>query len=181
MKTEKWKDIQGYEGIYMISSNGNVKSLPRERITGRNPNLIQRINEKILKTDQDLGGYLNVTLYKDTIGKRHPIHRLVVKHFLGEIPTELCVNHINRIKTDNRVKNLEMCSQRENNSHALIVRKKGSKYIGVSKSKSGRRWRCSIRLGGKRHISYFATEIEAAEAYKLELSKNGIENKYAVC
>jgi hypothetical protein len=87
------------------------------------------IKEKILKQTLSDTGYLTVKLSKTKSIKTEISHRIVAITFLGE-PTSkhLDVNHINHIRTDNRVENLEWCTRKENMFHA---RKEGR--IGAAK------------------------------------------------
>jgi hypothetical protein len=118
MTTEIYKDIIGYEGIYQISNLGNVK-----RLYLKNPNGI------ILKQLDNGAGYCQVGLSKNNKLKKHYIHRLVAQYFIDNPNNLQQVNHINGIKKDNRIENLEWCTQSHNNNHAiktgLRVHKKG--------------------------------------------------------
>lgn len=83
------------------------------------------------------GGYLRVTCCTNGKASKHLVHRLVAKTFLSDYSESLTVNHINGIKTDNRVGNLEMCTGVENLKHAhrtglIVVDNKGIKN-GMSK------------------------------------------------
>ncbi len=100
---EKFKDIIGYEGLYQISNFGNVKTFLR------NKEDILQINIK--------RKYAIVTLYKNKKSKHYLVHRLVAIHFIESVDGKPYVNHINSIKHDNRVENLEWCNQTENNLH----------------------------------------------------------------
>ncbi len=109
---EKWKDIEGYEGYYQVSNLGNVKSLGRYV---NNPHGGKRyIRERILKPFNKKG-YLYVDLLKI---KQHRIHRLVAAAFIDNKDDSAEVNHINGIKNDNRVENLEWCTRSENMKHS---------------------------------------------------------------
>ena len=100
---EIWKDINEYPN-YMVSNMGNVKSLNYKH-TGR---------EKILKSSVDKIGYMYVGLCKNGVKKKCQVHRLVAEAFYGEIPNGMQVNHINEIKTDNRLENLNLMTPKEN-------------------------------------------------------------------
>ena len=108
---EKWKDIFGYDGMYQVSDLGRVRS----RKSGE---------WKVLKPRKTNWGYLRVMLCKDGNPKNYMVHRLVAHAFIENdnlFNTE--VNHINEIKTDNRVVNLEWCNRQYNNTYNNIRRR----------------------------------------------------------
>lgn len=111
---EVWKDINGYESLYQISSLGRVKSLART-IVGRD-GIIVNLQEKIMKLKYTGVGrkYLTVGLNNDYGRKWFLIHRLVAEHFIDNIPNKMVVNHKDGNKRNNRVDNLEIITQREN-------------------------------------------------------------------
>jgi hypothetical protein len=105
---EIWKDIEGYNGIYQISSFGNVKSLSNGFTK----------KSKVLKQKLDRNGYKSISLSKNSVGKYFSIHRLVAIHFLFRKDISLHVNHKDGIKTNNNVNNLEWVTRSENQKHA---------------------------------------------------------------
>lgn len=107
--SEVWKDIKDYEGIYQVSNLGNVKCLGNE---------FSR-KERFLKLSPQSKGYLTVVLQKNATRKMVLVHRIVAEYFVDNAESKVQVNHINGIKTDNRVENLEWVSHRENLNHAI--------------------------------------------------------------
>lgn len=113
---EVWKDIEGFEGIYQISNLGRVKVLDREVPHWRGGVSIRK--SRIINPYKTNAGYMIVSLTKECKESRFLVHRLVAKSFLSNRNKKAQVNHINGIKTDNSVGNLEWCSRSENIRHA---------------------------------------------------------------
>lgn len=134
MSDEKWKPIEGFEGYYEVSNKGRVRSLER-RITCRNGS-VRSVNERMLKlSPSKTNGYINVWLYKSGEVQRFTVHRLVAIHFINNPNNRNIINHINEIRTDNDVSNLEWVTHAENMAHRgafqkgrLKVRKKIYQY-----------------------------------------------------
>jgi hypothetical protein len=152
---EIWKDIPNYEGHYMVSNFGRVKSMNYKK---------QKGVEGIMKL-KFRGQYLSV-MFADR--KCVSIHRLVALAFIGKL-TNLVVNHKDFNKINNHLSNLEIITFAENHSHSLNDRKirgvYSSKLKGVSYFKNTGKWRAQKwSLGKKKHIGYFNTEIEAFNA-----------------
>lgn len=98
---ERWKDIRGYEGLYQVSDLGNVRNLA---------------TKKVLKQTFNTNGYVQVSLYKNHEIKKNTVHRLVLETFEPRDDMYLKTNngsyvmqvdHINNIKTDNKLENLQ--------------------------------------------------------------------------
>lgn len=116
---ENWKPIPGYEGYYEVSDNGRVRSVTRVvNSSSRNGGMRLR-HSKILRMKRKRNGYLSVQLSKEGCARDNMVHRLVAMTFLGDkTGSDLVVNHLNLDKTDNRVCNLEWCTDKENAQHA---------------------------------------------------------------
>ena len=117
--TEKeiWKDIEGFESIYQVSSIGRVKRLAGSYGNNRK----YSVNEdKILSLEKMAKGYERVQLNYKPKRRRVLIHVLVAETFLGKQEEPyLQVNHKNGDKADNRVENLEWVTGSENVRHAF--------------------------------------------------------------
>lgn len=111
---ENWKDIPDYEDFYEVSCRGNI----RNKRTG-----------KVLSNNSK--SYVCMTLFKGKDFKRFLAHRIVAKAFIPNPLNKREVNHINGIKNDNRIENLEWCTSKENVSHSW--------RIGTSKTTDGMR------------------------------------------
>lgn len=111
---EEWRDIVGYEGLYQVSNMGRVRSLERLDTKGR------KVKRKIRKLTMSNTGYLCVSLYdKRGIGSLFCVHLLVLTAFVSNVENKPCVDHINTIRTDNRVENLRWATYKENNSNPI--------------------------------------------------------------
>jgi hypothetical protein len=168
---EIWKKIKGYEDRYLISNYGNVMSL----------NYLNRGYEKILKPLPSGIGYFRVGLFKDKKCKEHYIHRLVALHFISEIKEGYSVNHIDSDKSNNKIQNLEIVTNRENTCHKFINKNKISRYIGVSFNKNANKFISAIKINGiRKHLGYFNDELSAYQARLNAEKYYGIENKYKI-
>lgn len=105
-----WRDVVGYEGLYMVSSDGRVKSLFRYK--------------KELKLSLTNSGYYQIELFKNKTSKRYSVHRLVAQAFLPNPNNLPCVNHKDEIKTNNKVENLEWCSYKYNQNYGTCIQRR---------------------------------------------------------
>ena len=80
--TVEWRDIEGYEGFYQISSDGLVKSMARDILIFNNR--IRRLPDRILKPSKNSNGYLRVSLCREGEETRFFVHRLVAITFLSD-------------------------------------------------------------------------------------------------
>lgn len=110
MDTEVWKPVVGYEGLYEASNFGKIKSLWNWNSSNSLRKVLSPNNMKIK--------YKQVYLSKRWKGNTNLVHRIVAKAFIPNPEDKPQVNHINWIKTDNRVENLEWCTRSENSLHA---------------------------------------------------------------
>lgn len=113
MRKVIWKDVVGYEGLYQVSNNGEVRSMNYKN-TGE---------VKILALHKNHGGYLHVSLCKDGKEKKWRVHRLVAKAFLPNPENKPQVDHINGDITDNRVENLRWVTGKENCANPIYKHK----------------------------------------------------------
>ena len=154
---EHWKDIPDYKGFYQASNQGRIRSMDRQ-VQGKLGS-IRNIKGKVLSGTDDGKGYLKVAL--QTSGRKTrklmKVHRLVAMTFINnDDPSEkIEINHINGIKHDNRVANLEWSSPSDNTRHSIYI-------LNKDMSKGSRRRRVArIDINGK-IISEYDSIREAA-------------------
>lgn len=124
---EVWREVPGYEGRYEVSDLGNIRSWINRH--GQ-----RRTEPQILSHCPSPSGYHRAVLSLNGNVKTLRIHRLVALVFLGEPPSDdYQVNHINGIKTDNRVVNLEWATATQNIRHAINVL---GKHLGPTSEQS---------------------------------------------
>lgn len=105
---EEWRDIEGYEGLYMVSNFGRVVSF-------------QGCNPRIMKLGMTRKGYQCVGLQKENQHKTCVVHRLVAKAFIPNPDNLPQVNHKDECKTNNRVDNLEWCTDKYNHNYGTYI------------------------------------------------------------
>lgn len=163
---EIWKDIKGYEGMYQISNLGRVKSLDRNEKGHFNNTKYYLRKEKILNLHLTIQGYYNIGCCYNSKRKYFRVHRLVAQTFIPNPKNKPEVNHINGIKTDNNVTNLEWVTSSENQLHAYKTGLE-KKYFGKDHKGSKpvlqfdldgnfiREWDCISQIAKTIHVSRF--------------------------
>ena len=119
---EIWKDKKDYEGLYMVSNWGRVKSIKFGK-------------ERILKLTKDKDGYLIVNLYKNNKSKTFKVHRLVAEAFLPNSYNLPQVNHKDENPQNNIVTNLEWCDAKYNNNYGTRNKRIGKSNTNGKRSK----------------------------------------------
>ena len=128
--TTKYSNIKGYPGYYISKRGILFTSIKRVGVKGKGEGrkgTTTVISNTWRKKHVSLksNGYLQCTLFR----KRFYIHRLVYEAWIGNIPNGYDIDHINGIKTDNRVSNLRAVSRSENLKPNYELGFKGSNYI----------------------------------------------------
>lgn len=135
---EIWKDIQGFEGIYQVSNLGEVRSL--DRYVNHNYGGKRLSKGRVLAQWKSNAGYLMVSFMVDGVKTSHLVHRLVVESFMGDIPDDLQVNHIDENKENNHLNNLNTMTPKENMNHGTGLERSAqarSKPVKATHVKTG--------------------------------------------
>lgn len=143
-----WKDVNGYEGLYLVSSEGDILSLPRT-VKTRNASGCITIHRKAKRIKPRLRGrgdlmYQAVTLSKDGKSKTYSLHRIVALAFIPNPENYDEINHKDENPLNNRVDNLEWCTRQYN--------------IDYSKSKRVAQYLNGEKIAEYKSISY-ASEL----------------------
>jgi hypothetical protein len=149
---EVWKDIKDFEGLYQVSNLGNVKRLKSKRV----------LSERLIGRSIDRYGYVKRVLSKNGKNFCFTEHRLVGMTFIENPEDKSTINHINGIKEDNRLENLEWNTNLENKQHAI--------NSGLT------------NLKGIRHPKCKLTEEQVLEIIKIGFSqtRTSLSKKYGI-
>lgn len=104
---EEWRDVHEFEGIYQVSSLGNIRNS----------------KNKLLKLYHNTNGYMSIDLYKNGKVHKFRVHRLVAEAFIPNLYNLPMVNHRDGNKMNNQVSNLEWCDNSYNLSYGSRAEK----------------------------------------------------------
>ena len=120
-ESEVWRDIKGYEGLYVVSNKGRVKSLGNGQTHRK---------EKLLCFTTSHKRYYVVTLTKNGICKSFTVHKLVAKAFVLEQNGKEQIDHIDGNSFNNCAENLRWCTSKENNLNPITRTRKSISKTG---------------------------------------------------
>ena len=126
-------DIKGFEN-YQITDEGNVWSKKTNRW---------------LKFGKTIAGYYFVILRKDGKSYNKMIHRLIAQAFIPNPDNKPCIDHINAVRTDNRIENLRWSTYTENNNNPITRKRMSIGSTGKKASEETRKKMSEIRKGKK--------------------------------
>ena len=153
---ENWKEVVGYEGLYEVSDEGNVRSLVNNKQNTRRVPKVMRL-KKVSKTSNY--AFMDVTLRKDGKNRTFRVHRLVGEAFVPNPDSLPFINHKDEDPLNNKADNLEWCTQKYNNNYGhyqehMSMVMKGKMINRIDQSKV-------VRHVGIDGITYFPSVSEA--------------------
>lgn len=133
MTVEKWIPIAECDGLYEISNFGNVRKKGR------------------LLKGQINNGYKEIMITYKGVRKKYKIHRLVAKAFLSNPNNYPVVNHKDENKSNNRVENLEWCTQKHNSNYGTCIQRRSKNHeksvVQMQDGKTIKKWESVIKAG----------------------------------
>lgn len=160
-----WKPVKNYEGLYEVSDQGEVRSV--NRVVTSKDGKQMNFKGKVKSQELSKNGYLRVRLSKEGKVKNRFVHRLVAEAFIGNIPDEYEVNHIDCNPLNNELSNLEIVSHLDNIRHSYNQ----GHYYGINHKK--------VRVVYKNgDVTIFNSHKETAESLGISIGGfNKIINK----
>lgn len=116
--SEKWVNIEGYEGIYQITRSGKVRSL--DKVVNCYPKTKRTVKGRTLKPILGKIGYYYFQLSNNkSVRKSKYLHRLLALTFISNPNNYPCINHKDGNKRNNSLSNLEWCTHQQNMAHGF--------------------------------------------------------------
>lgn len=132
---EIWKDIEGYEGLYQVSSYGRIRSLDRRCFSTYGGKTLSgscfRIGKQLKLTLRK--GYYSCHLSKNNTRKRLSVHRLVALAFIPNPHNLPIINHKDENPKNNHFSNLEWCDHKYNNNYGCLKNRRKQIIIEIHK------------------------------------------------
>ena len=130
---EIWRDVVGYEGLYMVSENGAVRNCKTNKV------LATKVERQT--------GYCKVNLSKNGVSKWTLLHRVIAKAFIPNPENKPCIDHINTNRQDNRLTNLRWVTHTENMNNPLSKIKISEAGLGHRHTEETKRKMSQTRMG----------------------------------
>lgn len=160
----EWRPVVGYEGLYEVSMDGEVRSLDRV-VTTALLKRSKRYKGKFLSLGIGKPGYPLVVLSKNGVTKCCNVHRLVVESHIGRIPHGMDIDHINGNTTDNSLGNLRVVTTSQNVRNKTKTGNRHGHRGVYFRDRGVKKWCAKIKAGEKIvYIGSFMTLEEAAKA-----------------
>lgn len=121
MEDEIWKPVVGYEGLYEVSNMGRIRTVPHFMTAKDGRKML--IPAKIRKQSVDWHGYLYVKVRRDNKQISLRLHRAIMEAFVPNPYNKPFIDHINTIKTDNRIENLRWVTAHENTQNPITLQR----------------------------------------------------------
>lgn len=142
----QWREIKGYEGLYLVSDDGRIYALPKTVNNGKgNYTRKGRFLSPGLRGKGDLK-YKFVVLTKNGQSEKISVHRIVAETFLKNEKGFSVINHIDRNTLNNNCNNLEWCDQQYNNEYSH--NKKVCQYANGEKIAEYKSITCASQITG---------------------------------
>lgn len=169
LPNEIWVDVKGYEGWYMVSSLGRVKSMKRNQYSYFVGGVFVSEKIKIMKNGLTNKGYVMTSLSKDGIETKYGVHCLVASHFVDNPNNYDIVDHMSMVKTQNNFQNLRWTTRSQNTVWAQEAGVFGSLY----KPKFNKEQVLSI-FNDKRSLDELAKEygVDRSTIHLIRVGKN---------
>lgn len=157
---EEWRDVPGYEGLYMVSNLGNIKSCEKTDQRGRTR------KEKLLKPSKGgrKGKYqsMQIRLCKNGIGKMFRVHRIVADAFIPNPDNLPEVNHKDENPLNNKVENLEWCTRAYNMRYGTgRIRAAQKNAVKLKNRKDQSKWVIQLSLNNE-ILHFYPSQQEAS-------------------
>jgi len=166
---EIWRDIELWEGMYQISTFGNIKSLSRQIWGGRS---YRTSKEIILKRKLNEFGYCIVMLQKDYKFKMNKVHRLSGLAFLHNLENKKDINHGDGVRDNNFLYNLEWATRSENKLHGFRIGMTKPTCLGrFGKDHAGSKPIFKINLNNGTVIERYEALMDASRKCSIDFSQ----------
>ena len=165
---EIYREVSGYDGAYLVSNIGNIKSSDRKNNVGKH------LSSVILKQSITRDGYLRVQLSKNGVRKSVRVHRLVAEAFIPNPDNLTQVNHIDEDKTNNRVDNLEWCTPKYNTNYGTR-NKRASRNFDYSARNENKNFINGVENSARNRSKPIIAKLNSGEKIKFNSIREATE------